>query len=78
MASNGGKGEGENKRGRGRQQQGRMIKTLPFLQQSSVDKKALKNTTISHQNGGDGDKWLLENGAGGGPKGGAMSAREGG
>ena len=40
-----------------------MIKTLPFLQQSSVDKKTLKNTTISHQNGGDGDKWLLENGA---------------
>jgi hypothetical protein len=36
------RGEGENKKGRGRQQQGRTIKTVPFLQQSSGNKKALK------------------------------------
>ncbi len=40
-----------------------MIKTVPFLQQSSGNKKALKNTTISYLNRGSGDNWLLENGA---------------
>jgi hypothetical protein len=40
-----------------------MIKTVPILQQSGGNEKALKNTTISHQNGGDRDDWLLENGA---------------
>ncbi len=32
------RGEGENKGGIGRQQQGRTIKTMPFLQQSSNEK----------------------------------------
>jgi hypothetical protein len=35
---------------------------VPFLQQSSGNKKAFKNTTISHQTGGGWDNWLLENG----------------
>jgi hypothetical protein len=36
---------------------------VPFLKQSSGDKKAresIKNTTINHQNGGGGHVWLLE------------------
>jgi hypothetical protein len=44
-----------------------MTATVPFLQQSSGNKKTLKkhskNTTISHQNGGGEDNWLMENGA---------------
>jgi hypothetical protein len=36
------RGEGENEEARRRQQQGGTIKTVPFLQQSSGDKKALK------------------------------------
>ncbi len=40
-----------------------MIKTVPFIRQSSGDNNHKINTTISHQNGGNGEDWLLENGA---------------